>query len=48
MGNRLRHDYGGIDTLAVWNDIHDAVPPLRADAEALLSAMRRLHGRPDD
>ena len=47
IGNRLRHDYGRVDVVGMWADIHDILPLLRADAEAVLSAQRRLRGRPD-
>ena len=48
IGNRLRHDYGQADIAQMWSDIRQTLPSLRADAEAILSAQRRLHGRPDD
>ena len=48
IGNRMRHDYGRADVATMWDDIQTVLPPLRADAEAVLSAQRRLHGHPDD
>lgn len=38
MGNRLRHEYKGIDTRAVYATVREELPPLR---EAALAALAR-------
>jgi uncharacterized protein with HEPN domain len=44
MGNLIRHDYGNIDVHAVVGTLEDQIPRLKARAEELLAAHRRLHG----
>jgi uncharacterized protein with HEPN domain len=36
MGNRLRHEYKGIDARAVYETVHGELPALRADAAQAL------------
>ena len=41
LGNRLRHDYGGIDTARIWLLVIKDLPSLKADCR---DALRRLEG----
>ena len=38
MGNRLRHEYKGIDARAVYVTVREELPPLRASAAAALES----------
>jgi uncharacterized protein with HEPN domain len=42
LGNRLRHDYGGIDVVRIWLLVERDLPPLKA---ACRDALRDLEGR---
>lgn len=44
IGNLARHDYGAANPMNLIEDVTVRLPPLIADAEALLDAHRRLHG----
>jgi uncharacterized protein with HEPN domain len=41
MGNRLRHEYKGIDALAVYDTVHDELPELIEAAAAALARHAR-------
>jgi uncharacterized protein with HEPN domain len=40
MGNRLRHEYGTINRLMVWNTAEGDIPPLREACAQMLAQLR--------
>ena len=46
LGNRLRHDYDGIDIVRIWLLLERDLPPLSDACESALRAL--VKGKPDD
>jgi uncharacterized protein with HEPN domain len=40
LGNVLRHEYGGVDPIAIWRIVTDDLPVLKAAVDRALSSLR--------
>jgi uncharacterized protein with HEPN domain len=44
--NRINHEYWGTVTQTVWTVLHDHVPPLRVEVQAILAELPQLDDTP--